>query len=67
MKYRGYILTRRYLPGSDYKIVYGVVKPRKPTKADLDYVLVETPWGFRFHESTIKQAKQTIDHMETIK
>lgn len=65
MKYRGYTLTRHYLPGSDFKLVHGMVKPRTPTKADLDYVRVETPWGFKFNESTIKLAKQAIDKLET--
>lgn len=65
MKYRGYTLTSHYLPGSNFKIVRSMVKPRALTKADLDYVRVETPWGFKFNELTIKLAKQAIDKLET--
>lgn len=64
MMYRGYTLTRQYLPGSDFKIVHGMVKRKTPTKADLDYVRIESPLGFNFNEPTIKLAKQAIDQME---
>lgn len=66
MKYRGYTLERQYLPGSDFKLVHGMVRPRTPTKADLDHVRITTPWGFNFNEPTIKLAKQAIDRMEAL-
>lgn len=62
MKYKGHELEIQYLPGSDFTVHKdGTLKPRRPKPADIDFVWVTDPEGFRWVEKTVAEAKKEID------
>lgn len=68
MKYRGYELEIVYLPGANFRVTdNGRVVNRTPTTKDIDHVRVTTPYGHRFNESSIKEAKIVITKLEEIR
>lgn len=68
MRYRNHTLEAFYLPGSDFTVTSaGRVLPRRPTRADIDFVQVTPDDGAtRFNCSSFKQAKACIDHISDL-
>ena len=65
MQYKKHHLETIYLPGADFKIIKGQIITRKPRRSDINYIRVESPDGLRWNESSIKEAKETIDKFIT--
>lgn len=59
MRYRQHTIEAQYLPGADFKVVEGVVKPRKE---DIEFYVVRGPNGEREpNAASLLEAKEWID------